>query len=270
MRTGLMQLLAVVGLLATGAPAMGVTAIRLEDLTTVELKQRLVTGCPVAILYNASIEETGPHVALGKHVFRALKYRDEIAAAIGDAIVAPVMPFAPNLPPQPTLPGTIALRTQTYVAVNEDVVRSLIAGGFKRVALLADHGGGVAELGELATRLDSEYRSKGVRVFFVDDAYTKARKQIEAKIKAMGKVPGGHGGLWDTSETMAANPRAVRPLLFAPGTLSNDGNGPLDQNGVSGDPRGSSVALGRQFGAIRVRLATDQLRADLAAAGPCQ
>ncbi|PZU07081.1 creatininase family protein [Sphingomonas sp.] len=255
-------------LVAGPAAAAGKPAA-LEQLTTVELKERLETGCPVALLYNGGVEESGPHLALGKHNLRIYQYGAQLAQAIGDAILLPVMPFSPNDAARMAFAGTVSLRPETWVAVNEDVARSLIGGGFRRVAILTDHGDGMPQLRDMVERLDKEYRPRGARVFFVEDAYTKARQQIEAEIKASGKVPGGHGGLWDTAETMAADPGLVRPGLMAPGTLTNDGNGPIDAHGISGDPRGATVAMGRRFGAIRVKLAAEQLRQQLADAGAC-
>jgi creatinine amidohydrolase len=180
------------------------------------------------------------------------------------------MPFAPSDVRQQPFAGTISLKPETYAAVNEEVIRSLIDGGFRRVAVLTDHSVGITQLREMIARLDKEYQPKGARVFFVSDAYDRAREQIEAELKADGKVPGGHGGLWDTAETMAADPNAVRPTLLEPGSLTDDGHGPIAANGISGDPRGASVAMGRRFGALRVKIAADQLRRQLAAAGPCR
>jgi creatinine amidohydrolase/Fe(II)-dependent formamide hydrolase-like protein len=260
---------AIVAIALSASAAAAAKPAALEQLTTVELKERLQTGCPVALLYNGGVEESGPHLALGKHNLRIYQYGAALAQAIGDAILLPVMPFSPNDAARMAFAGTISLRPETWVAVNEDVARSLIGGGFQRVAILTDHGDGMPRLREMVERLDKEYRPKGARVFFVEDAYTKARTQIEAEIKASGKVPGGHGGLWDTAEAMAADPNLVRPELLAPGTLTDDGNGPIDANGISGDPRGATVAMGRRFAAIRVKLAADQLRGQLAAAGAC-
>lgn len=258
------------GALAAPTAAAAAKPAALEQLTTVELKQRLETGCPVAMLYNGGVEEAGPHLILGRHNIRIYKYGAELATAIGDAILLPVMPFAPSDVKQLPFAGTISLRPETYAAVNEDVIRSLIGGGFRRVAILTDHSIGIAQLRDMVARLDREYQPKGARVFFVSDAYDAAREQIEAELKRDGKVPGGHGGLWDTAETMAADPNAVRATLIAPGNVADDGHGPVDASGVSGDPRGASVAMGRRFGALRVKIAAEQLRGQLAAAGPCR
>ena len=255
----------------TNAAADSSKSVFLEDLTTSELKDKISRGCPVALIFSASTEETGPHVALGKHIFRARAYSEALAHEIGDAVVAPILPFAPVNGLSPALPGSISLSKENFFRVNEDVARSLVAGGIKRVALLNDHGGDAqTALHDLAAKLDKELSPQGVRVFFISDGYQKAREAIEAEIHASGKVAAGHGGLWDTSETMAAKPGSVRPEKFHPGNIEHDGNGPMNAEGFSGDPRGSSVALGKHFGEMRVKMAAAELRADLTAAGTCK
>lgn len=244
--------------------------VDLAHMTTAELRGRLGKGCPIALVYNGGVDQTGPHVALGKHIFRANAYGQAIARRLDDAILAPIIPFAPNGTPSVELPGEVSLRPATFVAINEDLVRSLIDGGFRRVAILADHGLGLAELKALGDRLDAEFKPRNIRIFYAGDVYSRARRKIEQEIKASGRLAGGHGGLWDTSETMAIDRSAVRPGLFALGTTDEDGNGPINGAGFSGDPRGATAALGRRFGERRVRLAVSQIRALLSTAGPCR
>lgn len=253
---------------AQAAPS---SSVFLEDLTTNELKDKIAKGCPVGLIFSASTEQTGPHVALGKHIFRARAYGEALAKEMGDAVVAPVLPFAPVNGLSAALPGSISLPKDAFARVNEEVARSLIAGGIKRVALLNDHGGDAqTALKEVADKLDGEFKGKGVRVFFISDGYQKARLAVEAEIRASGKVAGGHGGLWDVSETMGAKADAVRAELFKPGNLEKEGNGPLNDEGFSGDPRGSTAALGKHFGEMRVKAAAAELRTALAGAGACR
>lgn len=249
---------------AHAAPAPA--SVYMEDLTLPELQARLATGKPVALIFTGGTEATGPSVAYGKHNARARAYAGEIARQLGQAIVAPVLPFAPNSDKLKGVGATITLTPETFAAVNEQVARSLIAGGFKRLALLGDHGPSQAPLKAVAEKLDAEYAPRGVRVFFVSDNYARARAEIEAEIRASGHTPGGHGGLWDTAETWAVAPTLVRPDGLHPGDLTEEGNGPLSPEGFSGDPRGATPALGRRFGALRVRLAVEELKRDLAQA----
>ncbi|MDI1295844.1 MAG: creatininase family protein, partial [bacterium] len=240
----------------------------LEDYTTFELKAYLAHGRPVALIFNAGVEESGPHLALGKHIFRARAYAERIAAGLGDTLVAPIIPFAINGPDMNAFPGTISLEPKTFTDMNEQVARSMIRSGFKVVALLGDHGGGQAELADLAKRLDKEFAASGVRIVFVSDSYAKARKLIEARMTAAGKHrPGGHGGLWDTAETLAIKPDAVRPDLFPKGPYDNPDPNALTIDGVAGSAEGATAALGREFGTLRVELAIAELRRDLASPG---
>lgn len=257
-------------LVSTGAlEARGAASPFVEEYTSAELQTRLGSNCPVLLVFSGGTEASGPHIALGKHNFRVRAYAEAIARKMDDALVAPVLPFAPNSPELQRFPGTISLDDATFSRVNEEVVRSMIASGFRRVALLSDHFNSQPILSELASRLDAEFTPKGSRVFFVSDGYAKARQQIEAELKMTGRVPGGHGGLWDTAETMAVRPAAVRPKEFRPATIADDGNGDLDARGVSGDPSGATAAMGRRFAAIRIRLASEQLRGLLRSAGQC-
>ncbi|WP_304170261.1 creatininase family protein [Phenylobacterium aquaticum] len=247
---------------AQAAPA----SVYMEDLTLPELQARLADARPVALIFTGGTEATGPSVAYGKHNARAHAYAGEIARQLGNAIVAPVLPFAPNSDKLKGVAGTITLTSETFTAVNEQVARSLIGGGFKRVALLGDHGPSQAPLKALADKLDAEFAPQGVRVFFISDNYARARTEIEAQIRASGHTSGGHGGLWDTAETWAVAPALVRPTTLHPGDLTDEGNGPLSAEGFSGDPRGATPAMGRKFGALRVRLAVEELKRDLAQA----
>ncbi len=246
----------------------------LEDMTTKEVRAKLDTGCPVGIIFSAGGEQTGPHVVLGKHLFRARVYGEAIARNLGDAIVAPAQPFAPNRSLKDDVhaafAGSIGISAQTFTALNEEIARSLIDGGFKRVALLGDHGNGQKELRALAVKLDAEYAGRGVRVFFVGDGYDRARRQIEAESMAAGIPAGGHGGLWDTAETLAAKPGSVRMKLLRAGDITNGGNGKMNAEGFSGDPRKTTRALGKHYAAIRIRYATDELREYLKDAGACR
>jgi creatinine amidohydrolase len=265
----------------------------LEEMTSQELAAALAAGHRTVLIYSGSVEASGPHLALGKHNWRVRAYAERVARALGDAVVAPIIPVAPNPPELLRFPGTIGLRPETFTAVNEDVARSMVAAGFRCVVLLGDHESSQRPLSTLATRLDSEFRTQGIRVCFSSDAYAKSTEEIVAYGKAHGLRAGGHGGLWDTSELWAVEPDAVRPQFFASGdTDRGDSGGPgspapqagkvltgvrvrnavarvralfarakKEQQGVWGDPRHSSRQLGQIFCDIRVRNAVTEIRA---------
>lgn len=250
-------------LCALPARAQEPRSLFIEDLTTSELKAAVAAGYTTALVFSGSVEASGPHLALGKHNFRARNYAERVARGVGHTLVAPIIPVAPTSESLMRFPGTINLRPEIFAQVNADMARSLAAAGFRNVVLLGDHGGDQDPLKALAPNLDQELSPKGARVFFSGDGYAKSTAEIEAYAKGHGLIGAGHGGLWDTAELWAVNPTAVRPDRFALGDTT--GTGAMSPAGVSGDPRPATIELGRMFGEIRVRNAVAEIRALLAA-----
>jgi creatinine amidohydrolase/Fe(II)-dependent formamide hydrolase-like protein len=234
--------------------------VLIEAMTSRELAMRITAGANTLLVFSGGTEASGPHLALGKHNYRVYRYATQIADSLGNTLVAPVLPFAPNSPVLEQYPGTISLTDQTFSDVNEQLVRSMAASGFRYIILMSDHLNSQRPLKTLAARLDSTLSKTGVRVFFSSDGYAKARGQIEAGIARQGHVPGGHGGLWDTAETWAVLPAAVRVGYLAAGDTTHFGNGPLDAAGVSGDPCPATPEQGKLFGQLRMQLAVQEIR----------
>lgn len=232
----------------------------IEYLTSQELIAKIETGFKTVLIFSGGTEASGPHIVLGKHNFRVNSYSKRIAESLENTLVAPILPFAPNGASLQKFAGTISLDSLTFSNVNEQVAISMISAGFKNIILMSDHGTSQIPLQSLAYKLDSVYRNQGMHVYFASDGYKMARTQIESYIETLKISPGGHGGLWDTSETLAISETLVRPHLFAIGDTTKRGNGPMDSHGVSGDPRKSSKKLGEMFADIRINLAVAEIR----------
>jgi len=235
----------------------------IEEQTTFELSEKIRQGFITVLIYSGGTEATGPHVALGKHNFRVRSYAQRIADSLGNTLIAPILPFAPNSEVLQRWPGTFTLDSLPFSKVNEQIAISMISSGFRHIIFLSDHLNSQAPLAALARKLDSVYHNQGIDVYYAADGYTKARAQIEGYIEKQHMVPGGHGGLWDVSETMAISKAYVRPEFFAMGDTTNKGNGPLNAQGISGDPTKATAKLGGQFAALRVKLYVDEIRRHL-------
>jgi creatinine amidohydrolase/Fe(II)-dependent formamide hydrolase-like protein len=243
--------------------------VLMDEMTMTEVRAAIASGKTIVLLFNGSTEQTGPHVVLGKHNFKARYLGERMARELGNALVAPVMPFAPTGGELLKFPGTIDLSPETFSKVNEEVTASLVKAGFKCVILLGDHGGNQEPLKTLAPRLDERYRAQGVRVFFSGDSYAKADAEIEAYLKAHGFPPSNHGGVADTSELWAVSAAYVRVDKIAMGDpVNRDARGAavIGPTGVEGDPRRSSPALGKIFDDIKVKAGVDEIRRLIAAA----
>ncbi len=133
-------------------------------------------GKTTVLIFNGGTEQRGPHAVLGGHTFIARSVADEIARKLGNALVAPVLPFSPtDAFVKPQWPGTISVSTELYTKMNEAVVADMVVAGFKNIVLMGDHGGGQKQLEELADSLNAKYSPEGVHVLYCGAAYTKAR-----------------------------------------------------------------------------------------------
>jgi creatinine amidohydrolase len=264
-----------------------VNRVDLELMTWVEVKDSIAQGKTTALIFNGGTETRGPQAVNGGHTLVAHAKVVEIAKELGDAIAAPVLPFSPNNA-SPDLPGTIGITTDTFKEVNKEVAEQLIRNGFKNVVIMGDHGGGQKQLGEVALELDAKYSGQGIRVVYCDDAYEKSNADYDAWLAKNGYSPGGHASINDTSEMMYLEPApdawvrsdklpeavgAPRRQRPAPGASSvSPGSDPTvtsvatpsaprpPSNGVSGDGRRSTAALGKYGYEIHVSESVAQIK----------
>ncbi len=223
----------------------------IADLTWPEVKAAIAAGKTTAIYYAGSTEQGGPHMALGKHNVIASYVAGRIAKELGNALVAPVLPFAPT-GEHMRFPGTVTLSDATFGAVAREVGASMFSGGFRVVCFMGDHGGGQEALKEVAMELDRQWWSKGRRAYYIGDAYYKAEAEIHAYLVQQKLPPGAHAGIEDTAQLMFLD-RAQK-------WVRRDKLAAADQaSGVDGDPRRATPALGKILLDIKVKNAVAQI-----------
>lgn len=234
----------------------------MAEMTWPELRDAVAAGMQTVIVPSGGIEQNGPHMVLGKHDHIVREAARRIAAALGDALVVPVLPFALQGrldPPEGNLrfPGTIGVSEAAFAGMLEGIARSLRAAGFRWICLLADNGASQAPQAALAARLNREWRATPARAVALDRYYGAIAAQ-DAWLRARGETAasiGTHAGIGDTSELMAVHPRGV-DLSRLPADP-----GRLPALGASGDPSRASAALGEALLAMRVDAAVAQIRA---------
>ena len=251
---------------ATSAQVKSATSRRpapvmMERMTTTEVRDAIAAGKTIVIIPSGSTEATGPAIALGKHLARAGYIAEHVAQELGNALVAPVMPFAPTTD-ESRFAGTVNLSADAFLRVNEDVAESMVKSGFKHIVFMGDHDQNQPLLRTLAARLDERHRPAGVRVFFSSDAYAKTNKEIDEHLKANGYPPSRHGGVSDTSLTWAAKPDYVQPERLVVGAPVPAAGSPLSLGtvGIEGDPRRASPALGKMFLEWKIKNAAAEIR----------
>lgn len=257
-----LQLVAALALATVTFGALALASrVRMEEMTTTEIDAAIRAGKTTVLIFNASTEASGPALALGKHIVRARYLGERIAQELGNALLAPVMPFAPTTDER-RFPGTVDVSAETFARVNEDVALSMAKAGFKYIVLMGDHADNQPSLKALAARLDEKLRPQGVRVLYSSDAYSKSNVEIDAYLKEHGYPPSRHAGISDTSMTWAIDENYVRPDKLVVGGPVPPAGSPLalGEIGVEGDPRRSSPKLGRRFLDLRVNNGVAEIR----------
>lgn len=223
--------------LCAAAPA----SVYIEDLTWTELRDLIATGKTTVIVPIGGTEQNGPHMAIGKHNIRVKLLAGKIAAALGNALVAPVLSYVPEGRLEPPtghmrFPGTITIPEDAFEKVIEYAARSLKLHGFRDIVFLGDHGSYQKSEAAVAQRLGREWAASPVRAHAVFEYYQQSAQGFAKLLEARGYPPGEvgtHAGLADTSLMLAVDPSFVRGDRLRPG------------EGTNGDPSRSSAALGR-------------------------
>ena len=217
----------------------------LEELTWVELRARIAEGATTVLVPIGGTEQNGPHMVLGKHNVRVRALSLEVAGALGDALVAPVIAYVPEGPIDPPgshmrYPGTLSVPTGAFEQVLESAARSLRAHGFRDIAFVGDHGGYQQSLVAVAARLNRAWSNTPARAHAIVEYYRAGESVYPKLLAARGyrdEEIGAHAGLADTALALAVDPALVRNARLA--------DPPRVADGVRGDPRRASAELGR-------------------------
>jgi creatinine amidohydrolase len=266
-------LLATVLLCGISATATAQQQVDMELMTYQEIAAAMQAGKTTVLIYNGGTEQRGPHAVVGGHNLIARRAGVEIARQLGNALVAPVLPFSiAGRHLNPKWPGSVNLPGPLFSAVNEAIVDSMVVNGFKSIVLMGDHGGGQRELQELAKRLDQKYGPNGTHVYFCSDVYAKTGTEVAAWVKEHGFPEATHGGIHDTSVLMylggdsyVRKDKLVAGDPVLPAGQQPDPAKPRVDNGVTGDPRPATPQFGKLFFDMQVANAVAQIRSLIAA-----
>ncbi len=262
------------------APKTRQPLVEFEMMTWPEVKQAIAAGKTTALFYTGGTEQRGPQNVNGGHTLMGRAIVKAIALRLGNAIAMPVLPYTPNNA-SADLPGTIGLTPEILSAVLERVSEQAIQTGFKNVIIMGDHGGGQPDAyASVAKKLEAKYAPQGKHVYFCDEVYRKAQDDFDEWLVAHGYPRSSHAGIPDTSTMMYLGgdqgwvrkeliPTAEGDPVPPPGQggrgRSNDPNAPpRKNNGITGDARRSTAALGKMAFDIKVDYAVKEIQGFLA------
>jgi len=239
----------------------------IEDLTWIEVRDAVAAGAVIAIVPTGGTEQNGPQMAIGKHNVIVRYTAGEIAARLGNALVAPVLAYVPEGgfdPPQGHMnfPGTVGVSEPVYAAILRDAATALSLAGFRLICFLGDHGDSQPAQRRVADTLTRLWRGRGIRVANLARYYAANGQEEWLKAQGFSEAQIGlHAGLLDTAELMALTPEGVRADLLAPK------NWPAGATGARGDPTLASAAIGQKLLALKIAAGVAEAREIAAAMG---
>ena len=255
--------------------------VEFEMMTWPEVKAAMAAGKTTALVYTGGTEQRGPQNVNGGHTLMGREIVRTIALRLGNAIAMPVLPYTPNNA-SADLPGTIGLTPELLGTVLERIVDQSMTTGFKNVVIMGDHGGGQpATYTEVAKKMDAKYAPEGKHVYFCDQVYAKAQGDFDKWLIEHGYPSSSHAGIPDTSTMLylGGDKGWVRKELIAtaegdpappPGGRGREADPnapPRKNNGITGDARKSTAALGKMAFDIKIDYAVKQIQGFLGTAG---
>src|SRR5262245_30022373 len=77
-------------------PIDAVDSVWIEELTWMEVRDAIKAGKTTVIVPTGGVEQNGPYLATGKHNYVLKATGEAIARKLGNALVAPIVPFVPE------------------------------------------------------------------------------------------------------------------------------------------------------------------------------
>jgi hypothetical protein len=170
--------------------------VDIELLTHTEIHDKIhKEGKTAVLIVNGGTEQRGPQNVLGGHTLMGHMKAIAIAKKLGNALVAPSLPYAtsPNGLSEAT-PGGVGLPSEIFKAVKTAEVESMATNGFKTIFLMGDHGGGQAEMEQVARDEDRKLSARGVRFRRLRARSRDQRLRLSRRVP--GKLKGSRVAAW--------------------------------------------------------------------------
>ena len=230
--------------------------LEIERLRSPEVAAALERGFRTVVFSCGAVEQHGPHLPMFMDAEHGTRLAVAVAERLGRALVGPTIRVGCS-EHHMAFPGSMSVRPQTLEALCTDYCRSFARHGFERVCIIPSHGGNFAPLTEMLPRLrDAVGPSCRVDVFQdLVTVITAWRKTVERVVPGLGERVGGHADIAETSLMLAFHPDLVRMDLAEEGfhpemdgsvfdRIIREGFRSVTPNGILGDARGSSAAIG--------------------------
>lgn len=236
-------------------------SVFLEELTWLEVRDAMRAGKKTVIVATGGIEMNGPYLALGKHNYVLRATTEAIARQLGDALIAPIVPFVPEGDIEPATghmryPGTISLTADTFQRLLIDISSSLRMHGFEHIVLIGDSGGNQAGMKAVAEELSAKWaKADGkTRIHFIPEYYDL--QGVTDWLESQG-IKEKEEALHDEVAIEAVMATVDPTLIRAKQRMAK---GKFSINGVELAPLEKTIALGKRVAEFRARKTVEAIR----------
>jgi creatinine amidohydrolase/Fe(II)-dependent formamide hydrolase-like protein len=240
-------------------PIDALDTVFIEEMTWLEVRDAMKAGKTTVIVPTGGVEQNGPYLATGKHDYVLRATTEAIARKLGDALVAPIVPFVPEGdidPPTEHMkyPGTISLTEETYERLLTDICASFRTHGFAHIVLIGDSGGNQTGMRAVADALDAKWKGGKTRVHFIAEYYNYPAVTKWLEEQGIKQEPEGiHDDFAITALMMTVDPTTVRmkQRLAA---------GKFRINGVELAPAEKTIEWGKRIADFRAEATVKAIR----------
>lgn len=191
-------------------------SVWIEDLTWLEVRDKIRNGMTTAIIPTGGIEQNGPFLTTDKHNVILEVTGEAIARKLGNALITPIVAYVPQGPVDKIeYPGTLSVSPETFKLLLADISESLRSQGFRIIILIGDSGGNQQPMAKVATELSQQWADSGAQIHHIPEYYNWPERQQWLRDRGINEeVQPGWEGLHDeysaTSIMMTVNPTKVR------------------------------------------------------------
>ena len=245
-------------------PIAAFDSVFLEDLTWLEVRDAMRAGKNTVIIATGGIEQNGPYLVLGKHNVVLRATTEAIARKLGNALVAPIIPFVPegNIDPPSghmKYPGTISLSQGVYKSLITEIADSMRVHGFRHIILIGDSGGNQKGMSDVAKELSAKWsastQGSKTTIHFIPEYYDYPglQKWIETQQGIKQVDEGLHDDYAISSMMMVVDPVTVR-------MKQRQAKGKFSINGVKLDPVQKTIAMGKKIVEYRAQITVEAIK----------
>jgi len=245
-------------------PIESVDSVFTEEMTWLEIRDAMRAGKKTVIVATGGVEMNGPYLTTGKHNYIMRANAEAIARKLGNALVAPIVPFVPEGtfdPPTGHLryPGTVSVTEDTYKRLLTDIVISMKIHGFEHIVLIGDSAGNQAGMKAVAEDLSAKWAGGNTKILYIAEYYDYPGVTKWLESQGIRQIDEGHHDDFGISaQVMVVDLSAVRMKQRMDKNL-------FSINGIALAPPEKSISMGKRIIDHRATITVEAIKKAMAA-----